>query len=509
MLHQSQSPFSNRFAQFLDWVCFYMYRPWYLLLDEFLCCFVPTTQELKTPWRRLPHLFIIAPLTLLGTIATLPLLVISFSLWFLLVQPFIVQPFIYSCSIRKETVSYLKDQYTFVTANVCLLPNCVGRMNNLTHNTLRGSEMGREFARTGAKVSGDCDGCDGTSHLTQLSKANTTIKNNGHVQNGAAPVRIPAAKGKEEDPIDHAILTEFPASDFVCFQETFDRQSSKRLVEELHKCYSYIIYDVGVHSLHSNFYTYNSGLAIASKYPIMHAEFDYFQDSKMQCRLSSKGVLITKILLGQNSTGQDVVGYLTNTHLQAYPGKDKTHLKQLDCLVQWLEEFRSKKDSFGEVVAFDVVCGDFNFDNMSPGHHYCWEHPLFDKYVDICRVKPGLDKEWVLGTDRRHIPMWDPRIGTPEKFKSALEDPALRQYYVFDADIEVSSLDYAGVMPERDEHGDIILKPTVGGKRRLDYILFRRGSIQNVTRLNFVTQLVLLTDHIPVSMTLRTIKAAK
>ncbi|XP_023931355.1 sphingomyelin phosphodiesterase 3 isoform X2 [Lingula anatina] len=458
MLHQSQSPFSNRFAQFLDWVCFYMYRPWYLLLDEFLCCFVPTTQELKTPWRRLPHLFIIAPLTLLGTIATLPLLVISFSLWFLLVQPFIVQPFIYSCSIRKETVSYLKDQYTFVTANVCLLPNCVGRMNNLTHNTLRGSEMGREFARTGAKVSGDCDGCDGTSHLTQLSKANTTIKNNGHVQNGAAPVRIPAAKGKEEDPIDHAILTEFPASDFVCFQETFDRQSSKRLVEELHKCYSYIIYD---------------------------------------------------ILLGQNSTGQDVVGYLTNTHLQAYPGKDKTHLKQLDCLVQWLEEFRSKKDSFGEVVAFDVVCGDFNFDNMSPGHHYCWEHPLFDKYVDICRVKPGLDKEWVLGTDRRHIPMWDPRIGTPEKFKSALEDPALRQYYVFDADIEVSSLDYAGVMPERDEHGDIILKPTVGGKRRLDYILFRRGSIQNVTRLNFVTQLVLLTDHIPVSMTLRTIKAAK
>lgn len=41
--------------------------------------------------------------------------------------------------------------------------------------------------------------------------------------------------------------------------------------------------------------------------------------------------------------------------------------KQLDCMLQWTREFREQTLDLGDVILFDVVCGDFNFDNMSPG----------------------------------------------------------------------------------------------------------------------------------------------
>jgi hypothetical protein len=35
---------------------------------------------------------------------------------------------------------------------------------------------------------------------------------------------------------------------------------------------------------------------------------------------------------------------------------------------QWSEEFKQKNyDSKNETILFDISCGDFNLDNMSPG----------------------------------------------------------------------------------------------------------------------------------------------
>ena len=74
----------------------------------------------------------------------------------------------------------------------------------------------------------------------------------------------------------------------------------------------------------------------------------------------------------------------------------------------------------------------------------------------------------------RHRPLHDHRISTPSLLKAALEDPALLQYYVLDGNADNLILDLAFKMPDRDEHGNIILLPDVGGKRRIDYIIHRR-----------------------------------
>ena len=74
----------------------------------------------------------------------------------------------------------------------------------------------------------------------------------------------------------------------------------------------------------------------------------------------------------------------------------------------------------------------------------------------------------------RHRPFHDELVSTPEGLKQALEDPLLRQHYILDADIQTANLDMATDMPRRDKHGNPILNP-VGGKRRIDLLLYRHG----------------------------------
>ena len=80
----------------------------------------------------------------------------------------------------------------------------------------------------------------------------------------------------------------------------------------------------------------------------------------------------------------------------------------------------------------------------------------------------------------RQRPLHDQRISTPALLKTALEDPALLQYYVLDGNMVAMILDEAYRMPDRDEDGNMILLPDVGGKRRIDYIIHRRTD-QNVS----------------------------
>ena len=52
-----------------------------------------------------------------------------------------------------------------------------------------------------------------------------------------------------------------------------------------------------------------------------------------------------------------------------------THLildKQLDDIVKWTEQFRKETLKENENVKFDFICGDFNFDNLSPGGVLFW-----------------------------------------------------------------------------------------------------------------------------------------
>lgn len=99
---------------------------------------------------------------------------------------------------------------------------------------------------------------------------------------------------------------------------------------------------------------------------------------------------------------------------------------------RWIEDFQAANRLPDEDVVFDVLCGDFNFDNCSPGvcvsftgcssiiifdeylpnvfffilMYFLLEclddaleqnHFLFENYKDPCRAGPGKEKPWAIG----------------------------------------------------------------------------------------------------------------
>ena len=51
------------------------------------------------------------------------------------------------------------------------------------------------------------------------------------------------------------------------------------------------------------------------------------------------------------------------------PGDKPIVEKQLDSLLEWTDSFRQETLGQSERVVFDVLCGDFNIDNLSPGKY--------------------------------------------------------------------------------------------------------------------------------------------
>lgn len=65
-------------------------------------------------------------------------------------------------------------------------------------------------------------------------------------------------------------------------------------------------------------------------------------------------------------------------------GDTTVRCEQLDMLQDWLSEFRKSTSSSStanpeELVAFDVICGDLNFDNCSSGKCFLFLVPPYSK----------------------------------------------------------------------------------------------------------------------------------
>lgn len=107
-------------------------------------------------------------------------------------------------------------------------------------------------------------------------------------------------------------------------------------------------------------------------------------------------------------------------------------------VTEWISDFQAAHWQPDEDVVFDVLCGDFNFDNCSPGVFFFQKnvfkkkspvcchgvnslnllysfyllfsvheddvkeqnHCLFEQYKDPCRAAPGKEKPWVIGAGR-------------------------------------------------------------------------------------------------------------
>ncbi|TMS05910.1 Sphingomyelin phosphodiesterase 3 [Larimichthys crocea] len=179
--------------------------------------------------------------------------------------------------------------------------------------------------------------------------------------------------------------------------------------------------------------------------------------------------------------------------------------EQLDWLLQWGAEFRqsSSQPPEGEkvledLVAFDVILGDLNFDNCSSEDKLEQQHALFTQYKDPCRLGPGEDKPWALGTLLDPSGLYDDEVSSPESLQKVMEnEEGRKEYLVFPPS--------KSQCPASSQKGRKI--PLKGNGRRIDYILYSDEGLQpdwklEIEEFSFVTQLAGITDHLSVAMRL-------
>jgi sphingomyelin phosphodiesterase 3 len=110
---------------------------------------------------------------------------------------------------------------------------------------------------------------------------------------------------------------------------------------------------------------------IASRYPILDVNFySARHKNSFWQQAICYGIVMAKVDLGQNSDGQIVVGYISNLHNVAYQGEHDLIGPSMTEAQSEFNKFQKKSLKSGEKIAFAVICGDFNFDNISPGNKY-------------------------------------------------------------------------------------------------------------------------------------------
>ncbi|XP_071957718.1 sphingomyelin phosphodiesterase 3-like isoform X2 [Antedon mediterranea] len=306
--------------------------------------------------------------------------------------------------------------------------------------------------------------------------------------------------------VSHEIITDFehslsinfpPEMDFLCLQEVFDTCASKHLVRGLQVWFSHIVTDAGICSWSANKFMLSSGLLIASRYPVIDAEFKNFTGKEKEDKAICKGLLMAKVHIGTTSEGQRLVGYISTTQLQSTQDHETRSLQMTE-IMSWLETFRNTVEDEDERIVLDVLTGNFNFDNMSPKDITDFNHPLFSVYQDPCRQMPGLDHSWTVGTVLKSSKLHDREASTPEGLQRILEDVQLRGKYVEDLEVFLTSASGGTPSTLKD-----CQRFKGNGRRRVDLILYNNDNAyyqQMCEEFHFVTQLTSLTDHIPLSM---------
>jgi len=59
--------------------------------------------------------------------------------------------------------------------------------------------------------------------------------------------------------------------------------------------------------------------------------------------------------------------YMKKMFTSCSTGSETAIQKQLDEILKWTKEFREETNKSTDNIMFDMLCGDFNFDNISPG----------------------------------------------------------------------------------------------------------------------------------------------
>ncbi|KAG9330757.1 hypothetical protein JZ751_022168 [Albula glossodonta] len=272
------------------------------------------------------------------------------------------------------------------------------------------------------------------------------------------PPRALGTLGQGDD-VPWEVSTFFPANaDIVCLEEVFDKRAAVKLVKSLGPLFGHILYDVGVYACQtpgccSAFKFFNSGLFLASRYPVLEAQYHCYPNGSGEDAFAAKGLLSAKMLICQNQS-QNTVGYFNCTHLYAPEGEGAVRCEQLNMLSKWIKEFQLQTKQPNETMTH-------------------WSRST------VCLRTTETPAE----------------LGLVKRSSGTLEREDLRKRYIS------PPVPLAGCPLVYPEPGH----PWVG--RRIDYILYRESSLAKqchteVEEYTFVTQLAGLTDHIPVGLRL-------
>ena len=309
----------------------------------------------RTGVRKLCDLALIGPILGLVSLILLPFTILGFVIW-ILINIFCdskkfssVEILVPEKSDQKE-----KNKYSFATMNILLGQEAIGKFNNC-------SLVYNRIPRIAAEI----------RKQEKYFMENLTILPNNKLT-------------KSE-----TVVSTFPRMDFICFQEVFDRIHALTLISMLRNHYRHFIFDIGDNSLGNNCFLLNSGLMIASRYPILEVKFHPFSwKSSVWQKGISYGVVTCKLDLGD-----DHVGILSNLHTMAYEGPHHLIDAALTEVKDFVNNFRRENIRATEMIKFDVICGDFNIDNMSPCDTVAGNNNLFQEYRDMAGVRiPGQDQ---------------------------------------------------------------------------------------------------------------------
>ncbi|KAM9573704.1 sphingomyelin phosphodiesterase 5-like [Guaruba guarouba] len=384
--------------------------------------------------------------------------------------------------------------FTFLSANLCLLPSGLAKFSNLGQTPQRAADIARRLVPAAPDPDSDRAGLMEPRHRGANGYGGTLRAERSvalEMPEVEAPVmETPTTETPEPEP-EPPLSERFPPdADVLCLQEVFDAAAAACLRRRLGRVFPHVISEVGTGGLRrGRLRLLGSGLFLASRFPVLAAAFRSFPNGAREDAMADKGLLMVQVQLG-SARHRRIVGYIGCTHLQAPAGDGAVRDAQLTLALRWLQQFQQERERSGDVVAFDVLCGDLNFDNCSRGDQLNQRHQLFELYQDPCRQGPGQDEPWAIGTLLNYLEIYEEPVSTPEKMKRTLSSPGGRCRFLAGPILASGLPDTAFPGPWRG--------------RRLDYAMFRpRPPLRtDVAAVSFITRLATCSDHLPVALSL-------
>lgn len=153
-----------------------------------------------------------------------------------------------------------------------------------------------------------CTPCDDTKEPWTESPTpvlNSNQNSNQHDQAGhrSAPRALFSHGLRHQDDTPWEVSSLFPANvDILCLEEVFDKRAAQKLTQALRPVFGHILYDIGVYACQppcrcSSFKFLNSGLFVASRFPVLEAQYRCFANSRGEDALAAKGLLSAKVPL--------------------------------------------------------------------------------------------------------------------------------------------------------------------------------------------------------------------